>query len=79
MAAGMPGTQSPGAAPPRSPEAEEVETASPSSARKHGKQELTFSALSEEKFSQESWSTWEPSVKLISSLEKQVQEELPRG
>lgn len=56
-----------------------METASPSSARKHGKQELTFSALSEEKFSQESWPTWEPSVKLISSLEKQVQEELPRG
>ena len=31
------------------------------------------------KVSQESWPTWEPRVNLISDLEKQAQEELPRG
>ena len=50
-------------------------SAYPSSARKSGKQKL---ALSEGNVSQESWPTWEPNMKLISNLDKQVHEKLPR-
>ena len=50
-------------------------SAYPISARKPGKQKL---ALSEGNVSQESWPTWEPNMKLISDLDKQVHEKLPR-
>lgn len=50
-------------------------SAYPSSARKSGKQKL---ALSEGNVSQESWPTWEPNMKLISNLDIQVHEKLPR-
>lgn len=77
--AGMLGTQSPGTAPP-SPEAEGVGVRGGDSISQLCQEAWEAGARSlRGKVSQESWPTWEPSAKLISDLEKQVQEELPRG
>lgn len=80
MAAGCWQPRVPALPTPPSPEAEEVGVRGGASISRlcQGAWEAGARSLRGE-VSQESWPTGELSMKLISDLEKQVQEELPRG